>query len=223
MEEFIDYLLYLVLIVVIVFTGTLVFFLFKDPAMAYRLLAIFLCGLSGGIGLFVARLVRKKRLGEYYELSRELPQIRKDIQRSTKRLERHSRKIIQGQLPKIRTLCSQAEQRLKHVVEIEKALHALEKKHSSSTSLASAQIPTGTQANEGLDTSQGRYFQNIQKIKRSKLHNLQQVQEVLRVLQELNSQILALKFSEEKQILQEDITEMIDDLLLEMQSLEELT
>ncbi|MCP4400655.1 MAG: hypothetical protein GY801_25560 [bacterium] len=223
MEEFIDYILYLILIAVIVFTGALIFFSIEDPAMVYRLLTFFLCGLTGGIGFFVRKIVQKRRLGEYYELSREFPQIRKDIQRSTKRLERHSRRIMKEQFPKIRRLCSQAEQRLKKVVEIERTLHSFERKQLSSSPLASDRTSTDTQANGKLYASRERYLHNIQKIEQSQQQNLQQIHEILRFLHELNSQILALKFSEEKHGLPEEIAETIDELLIEVQSLEELT
>ncbi len=223
MEESIDYILYLILIAVIVFTGTLVFFLIEEPAIAYRLLTLFLCGLAGGIGVFVRRIYQKKRLGEYYELSRELPQIRKEIQRSTKRLERHSRKMIEEQFPKIRKLCSQAQQRLKKVLEIGRTLRSFEKKHMSSNLLASSQASIDKHAVGKLYASRERYFHNIQKIEQSQQQNLQQIHEILRFLHELNSQILALKFSEEKHGLPEEIAETIDELLIEVQSLEELT
>ena len=220
MEEFIDYILYLVLIVIIAFTGMLIFFLIKDPAMAYRLLALFLSMLAGGIGLVIRKSYRKKRLGKYYELSREIPQIQKDIRRSTKRLERHSRKMMKEQFPKIRKLCSQAQQRLKNVAEIERTLRSFEKKQPSNSSLTSN---LSEKERRKLYASKERYLHNIQRIKESKRLNLQQVQEILRILHELNSQILALKFSEETPGLQEDIGDTIGELLVEMQSLEELT
>jgi hypothetical protein len=65
--------------------------------------------------------------------------------------------------------------------------------------------------------------QNIRAIQSSKDQYIQQIQQVLQFLQELNSQILALRYSPSNIEMGNEIAATIDELLIEMKALEEIT
>ena len=223
MEEFIDYILIALVILVIVFTSLLIFLLLHNPSIGYWLLGGAFVGLITGMGVIIRRAYQKRRLGEYYELFRELSQSTKDIKRSTKRLERHTRKSVKEQFPKIRTLCHETRNRLHQIVDIDKTLHTFERQEFSKSQHSSSQMTHDRHTAEKIYASSKRHQENIRKIERSKQQYLQDVHQVIRFLYELNSQILALRYSQKKGEIQLQIAETIDELLIDIQTLEEIS
>ena len=224
MEDFFDYILSLLLIFVLVCSGLIIFFLIKDPTIGYLLLYFFICLIVGGIGLVGWKVYQKRRLGQYYDLLRDIRHAEKAIYQSTKQLERHSRKAIKEQFPRIRQLYRESRKRLFKIIEIDKVLLSFEKKQfNENTYPISPVLDDTTQRTEKLQASHKRYQQNIRKIEQSKHQYLQEVQEVARFLDELNSQILALKYSSDRLEIQTKIAETIDELLIDIQTLEEIT
>jgi hypothetical protein len=133
MEDFIDYILFALLFFFIAFIGLLVFLLRENPIAGYILIVSFILSLTGGATFLGWKLYKKKQLGRYYEFIYEISQSNKEIHRSTKRLERHIRKIIREQYPKIDHLCQEAQKRVYKIVEIDNALSAIEKIESLQT------------------------------------------------------------------------------------------
>ncbi|PIE34496.1 hypothetical protein CSA56_07565 [candidate division KSB3 bacterium] len=223
MEEFIDFILIAILIIVIAFSGLLIFLLRYNPSMAYWLSAVTFSGLVIGSGLLIRKIYRKKLLGEYYDLFQECSRLSKAIAHSTKRLERHTRKNIRGQLPKIHTLCRKTRKRLKQLVEIDNTLHTFEQQEPSGSTHTSSATSQNQYTAEKISASSKLYRENIKKIERSKQQYLQDVQQVIRFLHELHSQILALRYSQQKGGIHIQIAETIDELLIDMQTLEEMS
>ena len=65
MEEFFDYLLGLLLIVLIGITGMIIYFSIHAPAIASALAAILLTAVSGTIGALVRKSLRKRHLKDW--------------------------------------------------------------------------------------------------------------------------------------------------------------
>lgn len=223
MEEFIDYILFLLLVFVIAFAGLIIFLLEKSPLAAYMLIVAFLGSVLGGIGVFGWKVYQKKRLEPYYDLLREILQLKKEITRSTSRLDRHLRKAIRDQFPKIRQLCYETKKRIYKISEIDNVLVSLEQKQSSEDGQFLRSLSTNQKIEEKIQESHRRYYENLRKIQETKNQYMQEVEQVLRFLQELNSQILALKYSQGNVTIQKEIADTIDELLIEMQTLEEIT
>lgn len=223
MDAFIDLILFLLLLFVIAFAGLLIFFLVTNPPVAHILMFSFLCGLVGGIGILGWKIYRKKRLETYNEILREISQSKKELTRSTRRLDRHLRKAIREQFPKIRQLCREAKKCIYKITEIDKVLLSLEQKQLKESSQFVRQLSDDKRIEEKIQESHQRFRENLRTIQSSKNQYLQQVQQVLRFLQELNSQILALKYSQGDFTIQTEIADTIDELLIEIQTLEEIT
>ena len=99
MEDFIDIILVILLILIILFVALIIFLFNKNPTIASMLLFAFIVFLVIGIGIWGWRLYRKKRMGSYYEIAAAILRSRKEIVHSTKKLDRHLKKIIQIQIP----------------------------------------------------------------------------------------------------------------------------
>ncbi len=223
MEDFIDIILILLLVFVVAFTGLLIFLLRTNPPLAHLFMFLFLGSIAAGVGVLGWKIYRKKRLEPYHDILREISRSKKEITRSTRQLDRHLRKVIRAQFPKIRQLCREAKKCIYKITEIDKALRPLEKKQFREHSQFARQSSSDKRVEEKIQESHQRYYENIRTIQSSKNQYLQQVQQVLRFLQELNSQILALKYSQGNFSLQTEIADTIDDLLIEIQTLGEIT
>ncbi len=223
MEDFIEYILFLLLIFLVAFTGLIVFLLEKNPVAGYLLIVSFFGSLAGGIGALGWRFYRKKRLEPYYELLREILQLKKGIVRSTRRLDRHVQKLIREQFPKIHQLCKESQKRLYKVTEIDKVIASLEQKYINETGQSKRSLSGNRKIEEKIQESHKRYSANLLKIKETKNQYMQEVEQVLRFLQELNSQILALTYSKGNVTIQQEIADTIDELLIDMHTLEEIT
>ena len=223
MEDFIDYILFLLLIFVIAFACLIIFLLVKNPIAGYLLIFLFIFSITGGTGILGWKFYQKKRLGPYYEILREISQSRKEIHHSTRQLERHLKKAIKEQFPKIHQLCHEAQKCIYKITEIDKVISSLEKKQVIGNRQTIRQIAENNEIEEKIQESNKRHQENIRAIKVSKNQYFQKVQQVLKFLQELNSQILALKYSHGNIEIQAEIAETIDGLLIEIQTLKEMT
>jgi hypothetical protein len=222
MEEFFDYILLLVLIFMIIFTSLLIFLLIKNPLAGYILMISVIFGIAGGIGVLGRKFHRKKRLGSYYEMFQDISRSQKEIHRSSRYLERHLQKIIKQQFPKIRQLCQESQRCIHKIVEIDNVLSDLENEQNAKHRNFLKQVIGESSRKEKIRESDTRYWENIKTITDSRKRYLQTVQQVLQFLQELNSHILALKYSPFKSEIHTQIMEAIDDLLIEIQTLKEM-
>jgi hypothetical protein len=223
MEDFFDYILLLLLIVVIIVTSLLIFLLIKNPLAGYILIIAVIFSIAGGIGILGRKLYQKKRLGSYYEMFQDISQSHKEIHRSSRYLERPLQKIIKPQFPKIQQLCQESQRCVYKIVEIDKVLSTLEKKQTTEHRNFLKQVIEESSRKEKLRESDHRYWENIKTITNSKKRYLQTVHQVLQFLQELNSHILALKYSPFESEIHIQIPETIDDLLIEIRTLKEMT
>ncbi len=211
MENFIDVLLTLMIIVVIVITGSLIFLFIKYPITGYWVMWSAIGMMLIGIGGISWKFYQKKRMGSYNETLKELIQLHKEIIRSTRGLEPSLKKAIRAHFPKMRQLRYEARRRIYKILAIEKDLHQAEKQQFTSSPLS---LPR---------TTTQRYQLNIKTIEQAKSLYIKDTQHIIRFFHEMNSQILALKYANEKAAIQNKIAEMIDDLLIDMQALEEIT
>lgn len=221
MENFIDYILFLLLIFFIAFTGLLLFLLIKNPTAGYMLIVGFLTGLLAIGGILIWKVFQKKRLGDYYDDFQEILQIRKEIYLSTKGLERPVKKLVTAQFPQINQLCRETQRCLQKVAEIDKVIVTFEKKHHTVFRQSPLDTPGHSLKDAKINESTRRYQENLYAIKLSKSQHLKQVQRILQLFQELNSQILAMKYSQEKPELQTEIIESINEMLYEIHKLNE--
>lgn len=211
MEDFIDYLLWLLLIFFILFTGLLLFFLVKNSTMAYILSVIFLAGLVGIGGVVIWKVSQRKRLGDYYTDLQELLCIKKEIHQSIKHLDKPVKKVLITELSQLNQLYRETRRSLQKIAEIDKDIAMFERKHPSR--------PRQSHLDATMKESTTRYQENLSAIKFSKNQNLRQVQHVLQVLHDLNSQIVAMKYSQEKPELNTELVENITAMLHEIRSL----
>ncbi|GAK53679.1 hypothetical protein U14_04946 [Candidatus Moduliflexus flocculans] len=211
MENFIDLFLMLLIVVVIVITGGLIFLFLKDPIAAYRVVWSIAGIIFAGTGVAGWKFYQKKRLGSYKSTLQELLQLYKEITQTTRYLDSTTKKTIRTYFPKIRQLRYEAQRRIYKILEIEKDLRKIEKQQFTDSlhALSSSAV--------------SRYKVNINAIERAKSQHLQDIQHIIRFFHEINTQLLALKYTNEKTIIQDKIAEMIDDLLIDMQTLEEIT
>lgn len=154
MEDFIEIILFILLILTILFTGLLIFLFIKSPTIAYILILVFVLSLAAGVGVWTWKIYLKRR---------------------------SENKRYRQQL-------------------------------SDNPEIASK-----------MRDSKKRYYENIQAIQLSKNQYTQQIQQVCQLLQELNSQILALRYSQSNTAIGTEIAETIDELLTEIKTLEEIT
>ncbi len=224
MEEFLDYILIAVLILLLGFFGVIMVLLEDNPLAAYALIAAFVGSIGGVVGIVGWKWYQKKRLAPYYDLLQDVLQIQKDIFRATARLERPLKNMLKDQFPNIRQLTREARKRLYNITEIDRVLADLEQQQSHrDESYRRATTSPHPDLEEKLHVSHTRYAENLKRIQDAKDHDMQQVEQILRVLQELHSQILALKYARGNTTMQQEIADTIDDLFIDMQSLEELT
>lgn len=221
MEDFIDVFLVLLLLVVVVIAGLLIFLLLKNPPLAYLLIGFFMLSAATGVGLWIRKWSRKKRMGTYYPMFVTISRSRKDIFRSVKKLDRHLQATLTPLFPKIDTLCVEARQCIWKIQDIEKNLTALEAKQHPTYQQQYSPLPKNM-GKTRMVQSHKKYYENIQAVKSSKTQHIQQLQQILQFLQELHSQILALRYSQSTPDLGDAIGETIDELLLNMKALEEI-
>jgi hypothetical protein len=220
MEDFIDVFLVILLLAVVVFSGLLIFLLLKNPPLAYFLMGLFSLGITAGIGVWVRKVYRKKRMGSYYQMFMTISQSRKEIFRSIKKSDRPLKTTLTPLFPKIDTLCVEAQQCIWKIQDIEKNLASFEtKQHLAYQHQPSSPENIGI---TGMIQSNQKYYKNIQSVKSSKTQYIRQLQRIIQFLQELNSQILALRYSHGSPEMGNSIMETIDDLLIRMKALEEI-
>lgn len=220
MEDFIDIFLVLLLLVVIALAGLLIFLLLKNPPLAYLIMCFLILGIATGIGVWLRKLYRKKRMGTYYPTFVTISQSRKEIFRSVKKLDRHLRTTLTPLFPKINTLCSEAQKCIWKIQDIERNLTSLEAKQRSTYQYHSPS--SKDRGTTEMVQSNKKYYENIQTVKFSKAQYIQHLQRICQLLQELNSQILALRYSQSAPKMEGSIMETIDDLLIKMRALEEI-
>lgn len=222
MDDFIEFILFSVLILAILLGGLFIFLLIKNPLVAYMLVIGFFLTLAGGIGVWLLKIYRKKRLGPYHEMYTAISQSREEIMQSTKKLNRYLRRVIQDHFPKIKQLCKEAQKCVLKIQEIDKVLSSLDEKQKKEARRYQ-KIADNPDITRRMVDSNKRYHNNIQAIQASKNQYIQRVQQALQFLQELNSQVLALRYSHDNTKIDNDIAETIDDLLIDIRTLEEIT
>jgi uncharacterized phage infection (PIP) family protein YhgE len=179
--------------------------------------------IASGISFWMWKIHLRKSMGAYYEMFISISKSKKEIHRSVKTLDRYLRRAIKEQFPKINKLCRKAETHVKKIQEIDKVLSSLEAKRELEYQQHTQQLEN-RELTAKISESYKRYNENIRAIQTSKNQYLQQVQQVLHFLEELNSQILALKYSRgDMKKIGTEIAETIDDLLIEMQTLKEIS
>jgi len=211
MENFIDLFLGFLVVIVIAVTGGLIFLFIKDPAAAYGVMWSGIGAILFGAGFTGWKFYQKKQFGSYYDTMKELTQLYKEIIRTARQLEPSVKKAIRVQFPKMRQLRYEAQRRIHKVIDIEKDLRKIEKQHLTNNLPAFSQTPAS------------RYNINIKTIEQAKGEYLQDIQNIIRFFHEMNSQLFVLKYANEKTVIQSKIAGMIDELLIDMQTLEEIT
>lgn len=223
MEEFFDIILIAALILVMIFGGAVIYFLIENPRIAYLLIAGFVLLVGTGSGLWIRKISRKKRLGQYYELSGDISQKYRNIQRALKTLDRPSRNILSAYIPKIRKLYEETQRCLVRVVEIDRALETLDHKETQEKERSIRPWSPRQRRGAKMRASDHRYSENIQVIQQSKSQHLQEIQQVIRCFDELNSQILALKYAPLSSNMGVTISDTLDELLIDIQALHEVS
>lgn len=207
MENFIDLFLLFLIVVIIVMTGGLIVLFIKDPITGYWVLWSGTGVIFSGIGLAGWKFYQKKRLGAYNETLNELTHIHKEIIRTVKHLEPSARKAIRTHFPQMRHLYHEAQRRIYKILDIEKDLRKIENQ----------------QFTKSISALPLRYQRNIATIEQARNQYLRDTQQIIRLFHEINSQLLALKYVDEQAGLEHKVAGMIDDLLIDMQTLQEIT
>lgn len=201
MEDFIEYILWFLLIFFIVFTGLLLFLLITNPTAGYLLIAGFFTGILGIGGIIIWKFFQKKHLGAYYDDLQEILQLKKEIYLSTKHLEKSLRKAITEQLPQVHQLCHETQRYLRKVAEIDKVIAEFEKKHHERPP---------------------QYQDTLRSLTLSRNELLRQVHQVQHVLQELHAQILAMRYAQQTPELHTELVMRINDMLHAMRYFRDL-
>ncbi len=222
MEDFIEIILFILLILAILFTGLLIFLFITSPTIASILILAVGVSLAAGAGVWAWKIYRKKRMGPYYEMFAAISRSRKEISQSVKKLEYHLRGAIRAHFPKVNQLCRETKKCVLKIQEIEKVLSSLETKQESENKRSIRQLSDDREIASKMMDSKKRYYENIQAVQLSKNQYIQQVQQVLQLLQELNSQILALRYSHSNTEIGHEIEETLDELLTGIRALEEI-
>ena len=222
MEEFFDIFLFLLLLVVIILIGGLIYLAITAPRLAYVTMVGVLAAIGGGGGLWIRHIIRKKRLGSYYLLLKEISRRRKEISRTFRKLDASLRRGLKPLRSKIFRLCREAKTCIWKIYDIEKTLSALEAKQ---TKMSSRLLPdfSGQDTAKRILHDQSRYYQNIHTIESSQRKYVEEVQQVLQFLQTFNAQLITLRYASNQTDIQDEIAETLDELLVEMQALEEIS
>ena len=216
MDEFIDVILIILLVLIIGWLGLTTYLLLRYPMAGYWSIFALLAFIGGGVGVAGWRWARRRRLGAYYEMWQDLTLARKTLQRAINRAERPWRKVLRLQLPQIDKLCREARQRIDKIATIDRLLNTL---HDS----PAVSIPLqGVKGHSKIISSQQRSQTNLQEIQQSQAQYLQDVQQVSKFLHEMHTKVLALTYAHGDTNLQE-LTAMIDDVLIDIQTFEELS
>jgi DNA repair exonuclease SbcCD ATPase subunit len=221
MEEFFDYILWLLLAILLALTGALVYFLFHNPFLAYLLLGVIGGATAIGAGVFLRGVFRKKRLREYYSLSLTITQTYKDILAAYRKLKRPAQKNLRVFLPKIKKLHKAARKHIWRIHDIEQTLKQLERQHQRS-SVPDNVPPPAQHSQQRLLGSHHRYYDNIRTIEASKTRYLQEIQEVVQFFQSFQTQVVALRYSQNQTGMHQEMSETLHELLLEMKALDEV-
>lgn len=207
MENFIDLFLMFLIVVIIAMTGGLIILFIKDPITGYWVLWSGVGVILTGIGLAGWKFYRKKRLGAYHDTLNELIHVHKEIIRTVKHVEPSVKKAIRAHFPQMRHLHREAQRRIYKILDIEKDLRKIENQ----------------QFTQSIPALPLRYQRNIARIKQARSQYLRDTQQIIRFFHEINSQLLALKYANEQTGIEHKIAGMIDDLLIDMQTLQEIT
>lgn len=193
MEDFIDSLLMLLLLLVLLITGLLIYLLFNAPGIAYLLIGGLMSSAALGVGLWLRRIYRRKRLGTYYALFAAIGSAKKELFKTINQLDRPLKRLFLPLYPKLNTLCKEAQQTLSKVQEIDRALQKLEARPPDQKS--------------------------IHAIQTSKIKYLNHIQQSIQFLQQANTQIIALKHSRSPATIEPTIKETLDELLIELEAI----
>lgn len=221
MGDFLDFIVFIAIVLVLLLMGGFVYLLGSSPLIAYGLLFVGLLGIAAWVGSWGWKRYRKQRLGPYYETFSALLQAKKDVMRSMRKLDPRLRQSLQRHTPRIKLLHREAQHCLLKLAEIDETLSAFKAKQQLPTT-SSGQEGDSAEMDRKLRESSKRYSRNIEAIQASKRQYSQQVQQVLHFLQELNSQMTALRYSHKKQEIEQDIAATIDDLLIDIQALDDI-
>lgn len=222
MEEFFDYLLGLLLLVIIGITGALIYFSIHAPLIAYLLVGILVGLFTGVIGFFVRRSLRKKRLGSYASLLQSIAHSYKDIAGDFRRLDRHAKNGLKPLWPKIKKLRKTAKAYVWKVCDIDKTLETLGGQQSEPNILSQTPLSKDARTHEKAIEYHKRYYAQIHKIEASKTKYLQEIQEALQYFHSLHAQLLALRYSPNHSDMQNKLSETLDELLIDMEALDEV-
>lgn len=195
MEDFIDYLLALLLLLVILVTGLLIYLLFNAPGIAYLLIVLLIASSVLGVGIWLRKIYRKKRLGAYYSLFVATGSSKKQLIKTIQELDRPLKRLFIPLYPKINTLCKEAQQNISKIQEIDNTFQTLETRKQDQES--------------------------IHIIQTSKIKYLHHIQQSIQFLQQANTQIVALKHSQNLSTIEPIIKKTLDELLIEMDAIVE--
>lgn len=215
MEEFFDYLLGLLLVVLLAIIGLLLYFSIRAPLIAYFLAGAFLTICAGVVGFLIRSALQKKRLGSYYPLLLSISQSYKDVNKAFRKLDRHARKGLRSLYPKIKELRQVARASIWRIYDIDKTLKKLESQHPHSSHLNSAM-------DDRMIESHKRYYEHIQTIETLRTKYLQEIQEALQFLQSLHAQLAAFRYAPNYTEMQNKLSETLDELLVTMKALDDV-
>ena len=220
MEDFFDYILGFVLLVLLGMIGALIYFSVHAPLLA-NLLAISLVALCiGGTSLLARGILQKKRLGDYYPLLQSISQSHKEVTKAFRRLGRPVRKGLKPLLPKIKLLQRTVKEHLWRIYRIDRTLLRLNQQQTP-------ELPVYVRfskdnPDERTIEYHKHYYENIQRIEASKTQYLREIQEALQYLHSLHAQLLVLQYSPHKANIAGTMAETLDELLIEMETLQEI-
>lgn len=211
MEDFIDYLLFLLLLGVISAAGLLIFLFLNAPTLAYLFVSMLMSGLGVGVGIIGKRFRQKARMGPYYPLFLTISQIKKETTKLVKHLDRDLRKLFSPLLTKTEHLHREAQRCIWKIRDLDKTIAAIE----STPSTAYRTSEWGTDDGKA-------YYNNIHFLESTRTEYIKQLHQVLHFFQEFNSQIIAVKYSQGSTEIENTLTDTLDELLIEIKALKEI-
>ncbi|MBD3309398.1 hypothetical protein GF339_23575 [candidate division KSB3 bacterium] len=214
MEDFIEYILVLLVVMVLGFTLLLLFLLVKHPFAGYALLGGGALGIGGIVGWLGWKWYRRRRLGAYYETFQELVALEREVFRTIKRLDPPLRRVMRGHVSTIRSLCRTAQGCLVKLSDLERALRVVEQKQGQEK---------GKVEERNLDR-EGSYSPALQALTDSRRRYLRVSHQVLQFLQDLHAKLLVFQYAhgQEAEALQHQLADTIEDLFVDIEAIEEV-
>lgn len=217
MEDFFDYLLGLLLVGLVSLAGILIYFSIHAPFVANMIAMGIVVLCTGGSVIFLGKFIQKRRLAEYYPLLQALMQSSREITAALKALDRPLRKSLRFILPKVKQLRKTTRSRIWQLYLIEKTLQKLE--HQYTVEMSTRSMPS----EHRLLRQHAQYREHLHSIEASRDQYLDEIQDVLQCFTTLHAQLLAMRYSSDHSSqLQSRLSEPLDELLLEMETLKEI-